>query len=34
MTPADARGGYAGEALWFPLEILQSSVVLHGNITH
>lgn len=34
MTPADTRGGYAGEALWFPLETLQNSVVLHGNIKY
>lgn len=33
MTPADTRGGYAGETLQFPLETIQSSTVLHRNIT-
>lgn len=34
MTPADTRGGYAREALWFPLETLESTVVLRGNIKY
>lgn len=34
MTPAATRGGYAREALWFPLETLQSSLVLYGNIKY